>query len=191
MKAKLGAIFLMSMIALAGTGAAYALWFEDLYIYTDIHTGNVDVEWSTGIFWSNQTKDISTGLVTKYADSPNILRCFVWDAYPCVQYRWYFDVHCVGSIPVHFTPFVVEAYSNLSQAWIQEDEILIYAITLANGTYVPFQVPIPLWTLQLHQGEIAWGYFMIHFNNNLPQNDYFVYDFHMQAYQYNEPAPIL
>ena len=36
--AKLGAMFMVSLIALAGTGAAYALWWDDLYIDVFIET---------------------------------------------------------------------------------------------------------------------------------------------------------
>jgi hypothetical protein len=37
--AKLGAIFLVSVMALAGAGAGYAMWFQDLIIDAEIHTG--------------------------------------------------------------------------------------------------------------------------------------------------------
>lgn len=44
--AKLGAIFLISIIALAGVGVGYAHWQETLYIDGTVNTGNLDVEWS-------------------------------------------------------------------------------------------------------------------------------------------------
>jgi hypothetical protein len=37
--AKIGAIFLISVMALAGVSAGYALWFQDLTIKGEIHTG--------------------------------------------------------------------------------------------------------------------------------------------------------
>ena len=80
MKAKLGAIFLVSVLAIAGAGAAYALWFEDLYIWTDIWTGEVDVEWSVGYWDSNETKNVSTGGIYISDTAPNTLRCWVRNA---------------------------------------------------------------------------------------------------------------
>ena len=41
--AKIGAIFLMSVIALAGVTAGYAMWYETLYIEGTIVTGEVDI----------------------------------------------------------------------------------------------------------------------------------------------------
>ena len=37
--AKIGAIFLVTVMALAAIGGAYALWFQDLYIDVEINTG--------------------------------------------------------------------------------------------------------------------------------------------------------
>jgi len=39
--AKLGAIFLVSLIALAGIGAGYAAWTDTLYIHGEVNTGSV------------------------------------------------------------------------------------------------------------------------------------------------------
>ena len=64
--------------------------------------------------------------------------------------------------------------------------MFIYAITLADGTYIEFDVPIPLAEIQLHQGETLWGYYELHFNNGLPQDSWFYMDFMTTAYQYNE-----
>jgi hypothetical protein len=181
MKAKIGAIFLVSVLAIAGAGAAYALWFEDLYIYTDIYTGTVDVEWSYGGWGCDQTKDVSIG----GGGIDGNLYLWVENAYPCVTYWWYFDIHCVGSIPVHFTPLNV-FQTTVDPDWIEDFEMYIYGITLADGTYIEFDVPVPLAQLQLHTGETAWGYYELHFNNDLPQDSWFYMDFMTTAYQYNE-----
>ncbi|GAH13520.1 unnamed protein product, partial [marine sediment metagenome] len=112
--AKLGAMFLVSMIALAGTGAAYSLWYEDLHLWTDIYTGDVDVDWSLHSAWVEQDKEISTISAeildwdTSDDNYNDWLRITINDAYPCVNYYVYFDIHCVGTIPVHFTPFIID-----------------------------------------------------------------------------------
>jgi hypothetical protein len=183
---KLGAMFLVSMLALAGTGAAYALWFEDLYIYTDIYTGDVDVEWSVVGYGSNQQKPVSTFNIYIDPDYPEVLRCFIYDAYPCVEYYFWFDLHCVGSIPVHFTPMDFIA-GTLDEAWIDDYAIFIDRIVWNDGDTTVFDYPgIPIEYIQLHQGDVAYGYYMIHFNNDLPQDDYFTFDFTTRAHQYNE-----
>lgn len=41
--AKIGAIFLISVMALAGVGAGYAMWFQDLTIDVEINTGEFKV----------------------------------------------------------------------------------------------------------------------------------------------------
>ena len=94
MKAKIGAVFLISMIALAGTGAAYALWYEDLYLYVDIYTGDVDVEWSLYDYYDEgddkQISDIEAEIIATGDPDLNILRVWIYNAYPCVDYYVYF-----------------------------------------------------------------------------------------------------
>jgi hypothetical protein len=188
MKAKIGAIFLISILALAGTGAAYALWFEDLYIYTDIQTGTVDVEWSIVEYRDTETKDVSDGGMWISADAPNILHCWIENAYPCIDYYFFFDLHCIGSIPVHFTSMYALG-GTLDPAWIEWHEIFIDSILYANGDTVVFDPPVAIWNIQLHQGDVAYGHYLIHFNNDLPQGSNLYYDFTTTAYQYNEDPP--
>jgi len=197
MKAKLGAIFLVSVIALAGAGAAYALWYEDLYIWTDNETGNVDVDWSIVGYGSNQEKPVSTfdlrignWATPEDADATSTIRFWIYDAYPCVEYWFKFDLHCVGTIPVHFEPFVIYDsgfYPMLDEAWIEEKGIYINYIERADGTTDTFTDPgVLIEYIQLHEGDVAYGTFMIHFNNQLPQSTTFYYDLHSRAHQYNE-----
>ena len=188
MKAKLGAIFLVSVLAIAGAGATYAMWFERLDIWTDIITGEVDVEWSEGWYEDDETKNVSEGGMYIDANDPNLMHFWVECAYPCINYTWYFDVHSVGCVPVHFTPFYVHASNTATEDMVvQEDtEILCTGITKADGTEIVFDPPRVLWDQQLHQGDTAWCYFNIHFNNELPENSDLTYDMHMFAYQYNE-----
>jgi hypothetical protein len=188
MKAKIGAIFLISMLALAGTGAAYALWYEDLYIITDIYTGDVDVEWSVIGYRDTETKEVSTGGMQILADNPNILHCWIKNAYPCIDYYFDFDLHCVGSIPVHFNGMYVLGGSLLLD-YIEWHELFIDRIEWADGSVTSYNPPIAIGTIQLHQGDVAYGHYLIHFNNNLPEDSFFDIILGTTAYQYNEGPP--
>jgi hypothetical protein len=195
MKAKLGAIFIISFMALAGTGAAYALWYEDLYIWTDVHTGTVDVHWSLGGTWSNQLKDVST-MNSFIVDTDDhiaplgTLYCEIFNAYPCVEYWFYFDVHNIGSIPVHFTPlrqYDSGYYPMVDPAWIEDLQVFITRIEDTAGNVLErFNPPELIQWVQLHPGEVAFGYYMVHFNNNLPQGTLVYLDMYTRAHQYNE-----
>jgi len=183
MKAKVGAIFLVSVLAIAGAGAAYALWFEDLYIYTDIYTGTVDVEWSYRGWDSTEWKDVS---ILDASIDGDTLWCWMENVYPCIEYYFLFDIHCVGSIPVHFTPLEVIGGS-LDLDWIDDYGIYITDIFDEQGELLThFEIPELIQYIQLHEGWTAWGYYMIHFNNFLPQDDYFTLDWTTMAHQYNE-----
>jgi hypothetical protein len=186
MKAKLGAIFLVSTLAIAGAGAAYALWFEDLYIYTDIHTGTVDVEWSVIGYEDTEAPEKDTSYGGMDIDG-NDLWLWVYNAYPCIDYYWWFDVHCIGTIPVHFDGFYIQDTSTLDLAWTDDFEILIDRTVDANDQVIEvFDPPTPIWNIQLHEGEYAIGFLHLHFNNDLPQDSLFFLDFFVKAHQYNE-----
>lgn len=178
MKAKLGAIFLISVLAIAGTGAAYALWYEDLTIWTDIHTGNVDVEFSYEGWECDQTKDIA--YITGGIEDDEFLYLQFWDVYPCVNFYVYFNVESTGSIPVHFTPMT--HYTSLPDG-CYEYSLLISYVLKANGDIL---YPNTLADVQLHQGDMVFFILWIHFNNELPQSSDFTFDFYTTAHQYNE-----
>jgi hypothetical protein len=188
--AKLGAIFVISVMALAGTGAAYALWAEDLYIWTDINTGDVDVDWSYITTGTNAPKPW-VSILDIYIDASGILRCRIDNAYPCVEYYFYFDLHCVGTIPVHFTP--IEYLGDVLPDWVEDYEIFITSIWEPDPNdpdnmllVESFNPPEFIQWIQLHPGEVAYGYYMVHFNNNLEENTGYTLDFKTQAHQYNE-----
>jgi hypothetical protein len=174
--AKIGAIFCISVMALAGTGAAYALWFEELHLWTDIYTGTVDVDWSLGDYWIDQGKPVSTiyaEILDWDPDDNNYndwLRITIKDAYPCVYYNVNFDIHCVGTIPVHFTPFTIN--TNLPADSYDFEVLSDSGVLLEN--------------IQLHYGETVWFTFRLHFNNNIEQDTTYFFDLYTMAYQYNE-----
>jgi hypothetical protein len=77
----------------------------------------------------------------------------------------------------------------LDPAWVESKEIFIDYIIEADGDQIVFDPPVAIWNIQLHQGDIAYGHYLIHFNNDLPQSSYFTFDFMTTAYQYNEDPP--
>lgn len=99
--AKLGALFLVSVMALAGTGAAYACWWDYLYLDGYVETGYMDVEWSVGTGWDTEPveKDYSYIVGDPAGDT---LYVYVYNAYPCIDYYLPIDVHNTGTIPIHF-----------------------------------------------------------------------------------------
>ena len=68
--AKLGALFMISVMALAGIGAGYAAWTDTIYIEGTVNTGNVDIviEKTSG---TEVWKDLDT-------DDCVIIR-YIWD----------------------------------------------------------------------------------------------------------------
>lgn len=171
--AKLGALFLISVMALAGVGASSALWFENLVIDGTVNTGNVDVEWSLEKFYDSEIagKDVSS--VTATIDG-NTMTVTVTNAYPCIWYYVDFDIHCVGSIPVHFTAFVWDM-TNMPAG--------------ATVTITPTKGCDPIEVTQLHTCEYWYGTLAIHLDNTAAELTQYTFTITLMAHQYNEAPP--
>jgi hypothetical protein len=163
--AKIGAIFCMSLIALAGTGAAYALWYDYLHLDVDVTTGYIGADWSFHGFTIDGKPDISDiNVVFEEWGNSDLGRMFIhiYNAYPCVDYTIFFDIYCSGSIPIHIadpTPYIYD-YNQLNG----------YGGDFGTIEFFDMQDNRIIWTdLQIHPGEDFRGYMVIHFNNNLPQ----------------------
>ena len=103
--AKLGVIFLTSIMALAGASAGYAMWSETVYIDGTITTGNVDIDFIAGMSWDSEAADKNVSSIACYVSAdPNVLIVTVTNAYPCIDYYQEFEIHCIGTIPVHLGP---------------------------------------------------------------------------------------
>lgn len=174
--AKLGAMFLVSVLALAGASAGYALWSETLYIDGYIETGTVDVEWSIHDYGSDESKPISDMVV--YIDAADGDLCVdIYDAYPCITYWVWFDIHCVGSIPVHFQDFVIDTTGMPAGATV---------------TIVPYDATYPLITqAQLHFCDEWWGLLKIHLDNTAEEDTDYSFSVSIMAHQYNEDPIII
>ena len=122
MKAKIGAIFLVSVMAFAAIGAAYAHWEETLTIEGVMTTDNIDVgfycadsndqqalnlmdptdcgAW-VGKDWEGNRRDKNVGWmdVQESADK-NTLTITIGDAYPCYYSHAFWCILNKGSCPV-------------------------------------------------------------------------------------------
>jgi hypothetical protein len=120
--AKLGAIFLISTIALAGVGAAYSWWQEDLIITGEVTMGTFGWEWSpVEYYFSHDYKNIITGDVwltdthepgTPGAGTYDKLNIVADDVYPCTDISIWTDIHFWGSVPGHIYDVEYHLYVN-------------------------------------------------------------------------------
>jgi hypothetical protein len=113
-QAKIGAIFLMSLIALAGVGSGYAWWTEDLVIDGEVELGTFG--WYLTL-WSDYTIGDDKLIVVHYAwrednvPDPNqyydTIKFYARNMYPCVTYVLDWDMHFWGTVPGHIDDIVV------------------------------------------------------------------------------------
>jgi hypothetical protein len=202
--AKLGALFVISVMALAGTGAAYALWFDYLHLDIDVQTGYIGADWSFhGYTVEGKPRISSINVVMSPWGNSDAGRMFIHilNGYPCVNYTVYFDINCTGTIPIHIgKPQVyITAYNHLNGMGDNFGTIKFFRM---NGEPIIWGTDIP----QIHPGQEFRGYMVIHFNNNLPQgagmknatgqpinpaypDPIWVYCVQFPYHQYNEPYP--
>jgi len=145
---KTSVILLVSIIALAMSGATYALWYEDLYIYTDIETGEVDWEfWNTAWYldpthsdppWfehgdigidPGNTKDVGSNWAEFFdtdGDGDNdTMHLVLENVYPYYYDHFVFQVHCNGNIPIHiWKVYFTDMEGNIYQFENLEGDIL-------------------------------------------------------------------
>jgi len=175
--AKIGVIFLISVMTLAGVSAGYSLWFEDLTIEGTINTGTFNVDWSIEDIYDNEAKDISWAEAEILDDDLNTLYVTIFNAYPCVTYTIEFDLHSTGTVPAHFVDWYIDApdYVEITLSPLEE--------TNQAGEIVP---------LQLHEDEYFYGKLTVHLTNDAPQGagtgdiPPITFKVKTRAYQYNE-----
>ena len=104
--AKLGAIFLISTMALAGIGASYAWWQEELVIEGEVTMGTFGWEWSFyGYEVTHDYKDLIDAYVDTYDTDGNgyddELSIEAYGVYPCTDLEIWCDIHFWGTVPGH------------------------------------------------------------------------------------------
>ena len=163
--AKLGAIFLISIMALAGTSAGYALWWDELYIDGYVETGYIDAEWSIEAWGDDEIAGKDFSYVDPYIIG-DTLYIDIDNAYPCITYYVDFNVENTGSIPIH----------------------LYFDWTPPAG--FPGTVTITdLTCLQVHPGFCEYGTIEVHLDNTAPQGGIITFSATLVYHQYNEDYP--
>lgn len=115
--AKLGAIFLISTIALAGVGASYAWWQQELTINGEVTLGTFGWEWSpVELVVTHDYKGyIDAGAETIDTDGnghDDLLSFWAYGVYPCTDLEIWTDIHFWGSVPGHLYEITYEMYVN-------------------------------------------------------------------------------
>jgi hypothetical protein len=159
--AKLGAVFLMSVMALAGVGTSYACWYDDLFVEGTVYTGILDAEWSIEDVGDDEPDEKDVSWVDAWIEE-DTLYVVVNNAYPCITYWVYFDIHNNGTIPFILGEFEIE-----------HDIPGTFYIDDLCGT-------------QLHPCEETYGYITIHLDNTADQGATYFFSARIRASQWNE-----
>ncbi len=93
-------ISLIVILALAGMGVAYGLWFQNLFITGTVTTGTLGVALQNAVVTETEAKDVGTCTAT-ISDEGEMLNVKVDNAYPGYICDVAFEVANTGTIPVH------------------------------------------------------------------------------------------
>ena len=159
---KIGLLALALVLALGSLGVGFALWSETLYIEGTVETGTLDAEWSFEGYDDSEIAGKDYSYAYAYL-SGDWLYVYVYNAYPCIDYYVYFDVHNIGSIPFHICPIVCDFTG--------------FPGTVEISAIEPFQV---------HPGDKAYGTITIHLTNDAVENDCYYFSCYLPVVQYNE-----
>lgn len=172
MKNKIGSIFLVSMLALAGLGASYAGFSDLITVYGEVDTGTVDLELYDDFSGTWVYKDMATGdVVISYVEldltqyptyilvawseamyGTNTDVYMEWNnIFPCIDFEANFVVHYAGSIPAHlsitdfyFTGFDFTPYMTWHYYYLDDNGCWIEFTTFPIQVHFCDQVKIVL-----------------------------------------------
>ena len=162
-------ISLALVLALGALGVAGALWWDDLYIDGMVYTGDIGAEWSIEGVYDNEPKPEVSYMEAYFVGDE--IWIDIYNAYPCVTYTLEWDIHCTGSVPIHFVgPFIT---GNLPAG------VTLTFTDMAGAT-------IDWSTVQLHFCDTIYGKLTVHLDNTVFQNDYFYFYISLDYGQYNE-----
>jgi len=159
-------MFASMLLMLSVVGAAYAMWYDVLILDGTVETGTVEVAWSLGLFGDNEVPEKDVSWVDAYIDGKT-LHVYIFNAYPCITYFVDFDVHCLGSVPVH----------------------IITQLPVMPGLSIELFGKPPY---QLHKSDIMYGRLEFHMTNDMgyDQGEFYYFQVELLAHQYNElPLP--
>lgn len=166
--ARVGVLFMSIVVMLAMVGVGSALWSEVMDITGLVQTGDVNVEFSLldpPTFENDHGKDVAD---CDAVLSDNLLEVVIGGGYPSYECWVPFDVHNVGSVPVHV----------YHPQWLD----------LPPTEAVTFSV-VDCYEedTQLHAGEEIFCTLYIHVEQEASQNDSYVFNGFLEARQFNEP----
>lgn len=164
--AKLGVIFLVSIMALAGVGASCALWSETLYIDGTVNTGILDATWSVEEWGDTEIEGKDYSCIDAWSEGYTLFVTLT-NAYPCITYWVAVNIENTGTIPFH----------------IYWDGIIEWDFP---GT-VTFD-PDPTGE-QIHPDEAWYGTLEIHLNNDALEETIYTFSTDLVVHQWNEQYP--
>ena len=169
---KIALISLALVLALGTLGVAGALWSDWLFIDGYVETGYIGAEWSIESFGDNEQKDFSG--IDAYLMAPDVMYIDIWNAYPSVTYTVMWDIHCTGSVPIHFDSplFDTDLPASTDFTFVAFDPTTGAAVDLCG--------------YQLHPGETLYGMLTIHLDNDALQDYWYYFYIDLQYGQYNE-----
>lgn len=164
--ARVGVLFMSIVVMLAMVGVGSALWSEVMDISGTVQTGDVNVEWSLGdIFENDHGKEVAE---CDALLSENLLEIVIGGGYPSYECWVSFDVHSVGTVPVHI----------YHPQWtvLPPTEAVTFSVVDCYEE-----------DTQLHPDEQAFCTLYIHVEQEASQSDTYVFEGFLEARQFNEP----
>lgn len=202
MKAKLGILFVVAIMALAGVGAAYAHWMDTLTIQGTISTGTLDVDPSFHFDDLVQVEDKDVASVD-HSICDDTVTVTITNAYPCLTVEGMFDAHGIGSIPAGLNSWTITAagqtyviYDGSANDVIDpsmtetqiETELEDWVFTTSGGA-VTIEIDFDgsnFW--QIHDGHNPTMDFDLHFEEALLQGQTFTFSMTLEYWNWNEAA---
>ena len=164
---KIGAIFIIAAMALAGVGTSFAMWTQTLNSSETVHVATFGIAWSTGtVTTSGDSQGLVTG--TETIDGNGNLVVTINNAYPCVDVYIPYDIHLTGQVNVILNQ-ISFTYTNFDPAWM-----IYYTSTdgvLLTATY------------------IYYGYIEVHLGENAVQGATYTFTNTVTGHGYNEGNP--
>lgn len=154
--AKIGAMFLISILALAGIGIGYAAWTDTITIDGTVNTGSVDivvVDYSGLWVYKQLSTDllIESPVIINDADHLYVAHSTAYDngedavgfefvnIFPCVWFKVDFVAHYIGTVPakVNSVTYGFEAASNQYLLDNMDADVEAYLVADLSNGWVP------------------------------------------------------
>ena len=168
---KLLVLLLGTTVALGALGVGYALWAATATTTAVVKTGSVDLAWSLeGPGWDAEPPEKDVSSIECVIDGDTFL-VTLHNAYPSIDYFCAFDVHSVGTVPVHLSELVFSDLPPGIELRIQDK----------NG------FPACFAGIQLHQSDSVWATLHMHMTNEVPNaSSTYAFTGEITAFQWNE-----